>query len=77
MDIERLNRMVGDEIRAARARLNLSREKLAELSGMSSKTIQRLESGERPADVTQMNALCEVFGESVVDLVGRAVARVR
>ena len=68
--------MVGDEIRAARARANLSREALAAKSGISAKTIQRLENGERPADVCQMLALCEVFGMEITDLLGRAVARI-
>ncbi|MFC9769657.1 helix-turn-helix domain-containing protein [Rhodococcus jostii] len=77
MDVDALNRTIGDEIRAARARLNLSRKELAELSGLSAKTIQRLEGAERSADIVQMNALCEVFGETVADLLGRAVARVR
>ena len=75
MDIDKLNRMIGDEIRAARARVNLSREALAAKSGISAKTIQRLENGERPADIAQMQALCEVFGVEITDLLGRAVAR--
>jgi transcriptional regulator with XRE-family HTH domain len=68
-------RMIGDEIRAARARVNLSREALAAKSGISAKTIQRLENGERPADVLQMHALCEVFEIEITDLLGRAIAR--
>ncbi|MER5836712.1 helix-turn-helix domain-containing protein [Rhodococcus erythropolis] len=75
MDIEQLNRMIGDEIRAARARMNLSREALATKTGLSSKTIQRLENGERPADMAQMGAICEVFGEQIPELLGRAIAR--
>ncbi|MER2087531.1 helix-turn-helix transcriptional regulator [Rhodococcus sp. (in: high G+C Gram-positive bacteria)] len=67
--------MIGDEIRAARARMNLSREALATKTGLSSKTIQRLENGERPADMAQMGAICEVFDEQIPELLGRAIAR--
>jgi transcriptional regulator with XRE-family HTH domain len=67
--------MIGDEIRAARARVKMSREALAAESGISAKTIQRLENGDRPADVVQMYLLCEVFGLEIVELLGRAIAR--
>jgi transcriptional regulator with XRE-family HTH domain len=70
-----LPRMIGDEIRSARARLNLSRDALAAKSGISAKTIQRLEHGERPADVVQMQILGEVLGVEITDLLGRAIAR--
>lgn len=69
-------RMIGDEIRAARARLNLSRHTLASKSGISAKTIQRIENGERPADVVQMHVLCEVLGVEITDLLGRAISRI-
>ena len=68
-------RMIGDEIRSARARIRMSRESLAAKSGISAKTIQRLENGERPADLVQMHVLCEVFGVTIIDLLSRAIAR--
>jgi transcriptional regulator with XRE-family HTH domain len=67
--------MIGDEMRAARARVKLSREALAAKSGISAKTIQRLENGDRPADMVQMFRLCEVFDLDIVELLARAIAR--
>ncbi len=75
MDIDLLNRMIGDEVRIARARKKLSRAGLAELSELSAKTIQRIENGERPADLSQMAAICTALGESIPALVARAIDR--
>lgn len=75
MDIDNLNQMIGDEIRVSRARKRMSRESLAQAAGVSSKTIQRIENGERPADVSQMALICGALEESIVELVGRAVKR--
>lgn len=77
MDIDTLNRMIGDEVRAARARHRVSREALAQSAGLSAKTIQRIENGERPADVSQMAAICGALGESMTGLVERAVGRTK
>ncbi|MBM4580873.1 helix-turn-helix domain-containing protein [Prescottella equi] len=76
MDINLLNEMIGDEVRVARARRKVSRAALADLTGLSAKTIQRIENGERPADVSQMAIICEALEESITELMGRAVARV-
>lgn len=76
MDINLLNDMIGDEVRVARARRKMSRAALSDQTGLSAKTIQRIENGERPADVSQMAAICEALEESITDLMGRAVARV-
>jgi len=75
MNIEVLNRMIGDELRAARARKHLSRAALAELSDISAKTIQRIENGERPADLSQMASLCDALDEPITGIVARAVER--
>lgn len=75
MDIETLNRMIGDEVRAARARHRMSRDALAQAAGLSAKTIQRIENAERPADVSQMAAICGALDESMTGLVERAVSR--
>lgn len=76
-DHSALNMAFGDEIRAARARLRLTRAQLSEASGVSAKTIQRIESGERSADLEQMAALCGVLDESIANLVDRVVRRSR
>ncbi|NKR80253.1 helix-turn-helix domain-containing protein [Rhodococcus hoagii] len=57
--------MIGDEVRVARARRKVSRAALADLTGLSAKTIQRIENGERPADVSQMAIICEALEESI------------
>ncbi|MBM4685634.1 helix-turn-helix domain-containing protein [Rhodococcus hoagii] len=76
MDINLLNEMIGDEVRVARARRKVSRAGLSDLTGLSAKTIQRIENGERPADISQMAAICEALEESITELMSRAVARV-
>lgn len=75
MDIDILNQMIGEEIRVSRARKRVSREALSRATGMSAKTIQRIENGERPADVSQMALICEALEEPIVELVERAVDR--
>ncbi|MBM4687421.1 helix-turn-helix domain-containing protein [Rhodococcus hoagii] len=54
----------------------MSRAGLSDLTGLSAKTIQRIENGERPADISQMAAICEALEESITELMSRAVARV-
>ncbi|MGW4364635.1 helix-turn-helix domain-containing protein [Nocardia takedensis] len=53
-----INRAVGNELRAARARRDLTRQQLAELTGLAVSTIQRFENGERSPDMQQLHALC-------------------
>ncbi|MBM4515239.1 helix-turn-helix domain-containing protein [Rhodococcus hoagii] len=60
MDIDRLNQAIGEELRIVRLRKKLSRATMAELSGVGARTIQRIENGERPADINQM-AHCVQF----------------
>lgn len=52
---------IGNEIRAARARRNLTQNELADRSGISHTTIVRLESGKRTVDVLQLFAICDVL----------------
>lgn len=51
----RERRLVGDRIRALREAKELSQEKLAELSGLSRKTISRMENGVQSSDLDQLN----------------------
>ncbi|MBT2266393.1 helix-turn-helix domain-containing protein [Rhodococcus erythropolis] len=73
MDINKLNAAIGAQLRGARATADYSRERLAELAGLSPKTIQRIENGERPADIAQLGALCEALEQDLTGLVKRAV----
>ncbi|MBM4548509.1 helix-turn-helix domain-containing protein [Rhodococcus hoagii] len=75
MDIDRLNQAIGEELRIVRLRKKLSRATMAELSGVGARTIQRIENGERPADINQMAALCAVLDQPIVSLMSRAVER--
>ncbi|WP_369635501.1 helix-turn-helix domain-containing protein [Nocardia sp. JMUB6875] len=68
-----INRAVGDELRAARARRDLTRPQLAEASGVAISTIQRFENGERSPDMHQLFALCNALDVSPLEIMDRAV----
>lgn len=76
MDIQKLNEALGAEVRGARARAGYSRDKLSELSGVGVRTLQRIENGERPADISQMAAICGALKEDLAELVDRALAAI-
>lgn len=59
--------------RALRLARAWSQEQLAEMAGLSTRTIQRIENGERPGRET-LSALAAVFEVSVAELAGSAVA---
>lgn len=73
---EALDEAVGAELRAMRARRQLSRPALAALSGVAKTTIGRLESGARTASVRQLAALCAALNVGVGVLIARAEAEV-
>ncbi|HBV40944.1 MAG TPA: DNA-binding protein [Erwinia sp.] len=56
-----------NKFRALRLKRAWSQEQLAELSGLSTRTVQRIERGERPGLET-LSALAAVFEVSVTDL---------
>ncbi|WP_067532129.1 helix-turn-helix domain-containing protein [Nocardia crassostreae] len=68
-----INRAVGGELRAARARRDLTRPQLAILSGVAISTIQRFENGERSPDMHQLFALCQALEVSPLEIMDRAV----
>ena len=74
MDAQTIDQAVGAEIRAARAKRGYSQRELAERAGIGFSTIRRLESGERSADVVQLNSICRALRVSMPDLVARALA---
>lgn len=75
-DLDDLNRAVGDELRAARARRGLTRPQLAATSGVAVSTIQRFENGERSPDLTQLYQLCSALDVSPQEIVARSVHKV-
>lgn len=55
------------EVRANRARHNLTQVELAERTGLSRITIVRIEAGRRDLTVPQMQAITEAFGVSMAE----------
>jgi len=68
-----INRAVGNELRAARARRDLTRLQLADLTGLAVSTIQRFENGERSPDMQQLHALCAALDISMREFVTLAL----
>lgn len=77
MDAHSINRAVGAEIRAARAKRGYSQRELAERAGIGFSTLRRLESGERAADIPQLRTICCALRVDMAELVSRALAEVR
>lgn len=68
-----INRAVGNELRAARARRDLTRQQLAERTGLAVSTIQRFENGDRSPDMQQLHALCSALDIPMRDFVTLAL----
>ncbi|WP_280448393.1 helix-turn-helix domain-containing protein [Nocardia brasiliensis] len=77
MDTEQLARLIdaaiGDELRAQRQHLKLSRAALEKLSGVSASTIQRVEEGRRSPDSQQLVKLTAALGTTMREFVNRAL----
>jgi transcriptional regulator with XRE-family HTH domain len=71
-----IDEAVAAELRSLRGRHKLSRAKLAELSGVAAKTIQRFENGERSPDMVQLTLLSRAFGISPRAFIDSALADV-
>lgn len=59
---ERINKMIGQRLQAARKRQKLSREKLGERIGVHRNTIARVEGGERTPEVMTLLRICAGLG---------------
>ena len=57
-----------EHIRAARALLNLSREDLSEISGVSRNTVARLENGES-ITLGKLNLLCDALKKHNIEFI--------
>ena len=71
-----VDRAAGRELRGLRAKRGLSREELAAQSGISFKTLQRIEAGERSATMREVDSLCRVLGVTPRAFISAALAEV-
>lgn len=69
----RIDAAIGDELRAQRNKRKLSRAALAKLSGVSEKTIQRVEEGERSPDTQQLAKLTAALRMTMTSFVELAL----
>lgn len=72
-----LGRLIGDELRAARNRLNWTRREMLDYlpSGISEPTLGTYEQGSRSLSVVRMVELCWVLEVSAPDLLARSIQR--
>ena len=70
-----LSACFADQLRAERAAKRMSRAELSSASGLSAKTIQRLEDNDREMNTDQLARLCRALEVSLVDFVRRAEER--
>ncbi|MEV6555926.1 helix-turn-helix transcriptional regulator [Nocardia sp. NPDC051756] len=69
----RIDKAIGEELRAHRQKQKLSRAALSDLSGISASTIQRVEEGQRSPDAQQLTKLTAALGLSLRDFVNSAL----
>lgn len=74
MDDVRINKAIGDELRAARARRDWTREELVRRSGVSIASIRRYENGARSVPVDVLYRLLIELGITIDDI-DRAIRR--
>ena len=65
---------IGENIRAARKQLNMSREELAEKSGLSAKFIGNIERGEKAVSLDSFISIANALGASADALLGSVLA---
>ena len=68
MDNDRINRAVGAELRAARARRGWSRDELEKESGVKAASLRRYEDGSRSVPVDTLVKLLSALKISVIDI---------
>ena len=64
--------MIGANVRAERARLNLSQVQLGELLKLSGDVVSDIENARRALTVNELPKLCQALGVPLVDLLRRA-----
>lgn len=60
--LDELDVALGAELRGLRSKRGLSQRELAQRTGISERTIIRVESGERAMNIRQLYALCRALG---------------
>ncbi len=70
-----LSAQLAEQIRAERGAARLTRDELAKRSGLSPKTVQRLEENQREIDTNQLARICRALDITVLDFMTRAAAR--
>ena len=63
-------RLIPDHLRAARAKSNLSRVKVAEQLEVNERTISSWENGKTEIGLFQAIRLCDIYGVSLGELIG-------
>ncbi|MGH8239742.1 MAG: helix-turn-helix domain-containing protein [Steroidobacteraceae bacterium] len=74
---EQITQAIAEELRAAWARKNITKDELADLSGVSRSVVFRTLNGEREAKMSQLIALCEALGVEPSVLLQAALNAVR
>ena len=75
--IEDIDAVIGARLRHERDSRRLTRAEVAEASGLSAKTVQRIEEGERSADAQQLTAITAVYGLSLYGFMTAALKGTR
>ena len=65
------------QLRAERAAANMTVEELARRSGVSRNSLLAVLNGQRPADVSQLDAICKALGVPMILMWERTEARMR
>ncbi len=72
-----INEALAAELRAAKAILNITQQRLSDASGIPMRTLTRVLAGDRDIDVKQLAALAGPLGVSSEELMARAAQRAR
>ncbi|MEV0031385.1 helix-turn-helix transcriptional regulator [Nocardia sp. NPDC050793] len=75
-EAKRIDIALGAELRGLRSKRGLSQDELAKASGISKRTIVRLESGERPMGMDQLYKLCRALRIKPSQLINAVEAEV-
>jgi len=62
LEIERINRALGAELRGLRNKRGLSQDELAKAAKIGKRTLVRIEQGERSMSVGQLYQICRALG---------------
>lgn len=62
LELERINRALGAELRGLRNKRGLSQDELAKAAGIGKRTLVRIEQGERSMNVGQLYQVCRALG---------------